>query len=277
MIFNKTDGKAVLATRLYYAVFRNGRVRGRIDDAGLRVEFLGKVDRIPQSAEEAHSMITSLFNEPPSKVRLGAVVLAENSKVKVRAWGIKIVDVRALFNRLSTLKLLPIDVREVSDIYGLRIGHVKRILKTSGGEALKKEATEEKSKRYKRARKSVEVNGIKVQIRLDRRRPVLVIKYGKRKVYEGEIGQKAVEQYIDLANRNARELVREAVMHLEGLVNLLGKAGEVMVIPGIIEARIKDGKVYIRTATERAVLPWSGWDGVNRFLAEIRERAFARG
>lgn len=274
MIFNKIDGKAVLATRLYYAVFHNGRVRGRIDDAGLRVEFIGKVDRIPQSAEDAHSMITSLFNEPPSKVRLGAVVFAENNKVKVKAWGIKIADVRALFNRLSTLKLLPIDIREISEIYGLRIGKVKRILKTSGGEALKKEATQEKSKRYRKARKSVEVNGIKVQIRLDKKRPILVLKYGKRKIYEGEISQKAVEQYIDLANRNARELVREAVMHLEGLVNLLGKAGEEMVIPGIIEAKVKDGKVYIRTATEKAILPWSGWDGVNKFLAEIRGRAF---
>ncbi|MGC9105054.1 MAG: hypothetical protein ACP5HQ_01310 [Thermoprotei archaeon] len=266
--FSKQKDRVILHTRLYHAVFKGNKVRGHIEDAGLKVDFIGKVDKAPESPEEAHNAIVSLFSEPPTEVKLGAVVLAKNSRAKIRAWGIKINDVKALFNKLSTLKFIPVDVKDLSDVYGMRIGEVKRALKEPKVGTLTEQATKERAKRYKAKSRVAKVGEVTAKLVLKGRAPKVELYLGTVKLYEGQVSVNAVDQYFKMSNK---ELVEEAISHLEALINLLGKAGDQMVIPGIVEGKVRDGKVFIRTATERAVLPWGGYQSLVSFVNQLRQ------
>jgi hypothetical protein len=39
----------------------------------------------------------------------------------------------------------------------------------------------------------------------------------------------------------------------------------------VVEAKVKDGKVIIRTASEMAVLPWGGYNSLVEFVANLRK------
>lgn len=268
VLFRKEKDRAVIYTRLYQAAFRGNRVKGRIEDSGLKVLFVGKVDKLPETPEEAHNAIASLFNERPTRVKLGAVVLAENSKVKAKAWGIRINDVNSLFDRLSTLKFVPVDVKDLSDVYGMRIGEIKKAVKSVEQYDLGSLATKDRARRYKVEVKRAKVGDFVVRLVLKGRLPRLVLSVGGVKLYEGQVSAQAVDQYFKMGGK---ELVEEALYHLEGLVNLLGKAGNAMLIPGVVEAKVKDGKVMIRTASEMAVLPWGGYGSLVEFVANLRK------
>jgi len=52
---------------------------------GLKVEFEGKVNSLPETVEEANEIMKSLSLSPPIKVEMGSAVEAENDKVKIKA------------------------------------------------------------------------------------------------------------------------------------------------------------------------------------------------
>ena len=62
---------------------------------------------------------------------MGSVVEAKNEKVKIKPWGIIVNDTNSLINKLSEIKIFPVDVNKISHYCDLSPKVVKNILKES--------------------------------------------------------------------------------------------------------------------------------------------------
>lgn len=270
--FQKTDNKAIIYTGNYYAVFEGNRVYGKIDQQGLKVEFEGKIDKIPDNKDEANEIIKSLFYGQPKKVKYGAVVEAENDKVKIKAWGITINDVNSLFNKLSELKPFPMDATRLSLQYDMPIHKVKKILKENPLD-LEKEAYKFTITNYGNRLPRVEEEGnIKILLDVSESGGILIMVYKNQQIYKAKIGFSTLYKYI---NMNFKELIDEAFNSLEGFINLLGKAGENNVLPGIVEGIKTDGKIVVKSENEEAEIPGNSYNELKEFVSQLRKEVLA--
>jgi hypothetical protein len=72
------------------------------------------VNSLPETVKEANEIMKSLFLSPPIKVKMGSVVEAKNEKVKIKPWGIIVNDTNSLINKLSEIKIFPVDVNKIA-------------------------------------------------------------------------------------------------------------------------------------------------------------------
>ena len=267
--FVKHENKAVIFAGNYYAIFEGNKVRGKMDLQGLKVEFEGNVDKMPANAQEANDIIKSLFYERPKEVNYGSVVEASNGKVKIKAWGIIINDINALFNRLSEIKPLPVDVTRLSLQYDMPLNKVKKILKEV---PLKLEEEAYKftlSSFGNKLPRVEELNGIKVILDVVQDGGVIILAYEGRQIYKSRISFPTLYKYI---NMKPVELLEETVNLLEALINLYGKAGDKGTLPGIVEGVKQDSKIIIKSENEEAEIPAKNYDELKEFVSNLRKQ-----
>ncbi|BFH73752.1 hypothetical protein SJAV_16960 [Sulfurisphaera javensis] len=265
--FEKSDNKAIIFTGNYYAIFEGNKVVGKIELQGLKVEFEGKIDKIPDNKDEANEIIKSLFYDQPKQVKYGAIIEAENDNVKIKAWGIAINDVSSLFNKLSELKPLPIDTTRLSLQYDMPLHKVRKILKENPLN-LDKEAYKFTISNYGNKLPKVEEQGnIKVLLDVTEEGGILILVYNGKQIYKAKVSFSTLYKYIEM---DPKDLIEEAINLLEGFVNLLGKAGDSYVLPGIVEGVKQDGKIIIRSQNEEAELPGKNYDELKEFILSLR-------
>lgn len=267
--FVKGENKVTIFAGNYHAVFEGNKVKGKIEQQGLKVEFEGIIDKLPSNVQEANEMIKSLFYEFPKQVNYGAVVEANNDKVKIRAWGIIINDINALFNKLSEIKPLPVDIAQISLQYDMPLNKVKKILKE---DPLK---LEEEAYKYalsnfgNRLPRVEELNEIKVILDAVQDGGIVILVYKGKQIYRAKISFPTLYNYIEM---RPVELIEEVVNLLESLINLYSKAGEKGVLPGIVEGTKQDGKVIIKSENEEAEIPANNHDELKEFISLLRKR-----
>ena len=266
--FVKNENRVIVFAGNYYAVFEGNKVKGKMDLQGLKVEFEGNVDKIPSDVQEANEMIKSLFYERPKEVSYGSVVEASNGKVKIKAWGIIINDINALFNKLSELKPLPVDVTKLSLQYDMPLNKVKKILKEAPLK-LDEEAYKFTLSSFGSKLPRVEdLNGIKVILDVVQDGGVIILAYEGKQIYKARISFPTLYKYI---NMNPAELVEETVSLLEALINLYGKAGDKGVLPGVVEGVKQDSKIVIKSENEEAEIPAKSYEELKEFVSLLRK------
>ena len=265
--FIKDKDKVTVITGNYTAVFEGNKVKGLIDFQGLKVEFEGKADSLPTSVEDANEIIKSLFLSPPTNVKMGSVVEAENDRVRVKAWGIIINDVKALFNKLSELKLFPVDVNKISDYYDIPPKRVKDLLKESPLQ-IDEEAVRDFIRKYgNRLPRLEELGDFKVFLDMENNYGVAKLFYKNSLIYSVKVSLSTLAHYLELS---PKDLIEELLYSLEALTNLAGKASN-NVLPGVVEVRV-DGEVKIITHNEVAELPLSNVNDIRNYIDELRKK-----
>ncbi|QIW23536.1 hypothetical protein EWF20_04780 [Sulfolobus sp. S-194] len=270
--FEKKENRVVIFAGNYYAIFEGNNVKGKIEIQGLKVEFEGKIDKLPETKEEANEIIKSLFYQTPKKVSYGAVVEAENDKVRIKAWGITINDINALFNRLSEMKPLPIDVTKLSLQYDMPLHKVKKIVKDNPLK-LQEEAYKFAISNFgNRLPRIEEKDNFKVILDVVEDGGILILVYKGEQIYKAKISFATLYKYLEM---NSKELIEEAFNLLEGLINLQGKVrSDSNILPGIVEGQKKNGKFVIKSENEEAEIPGESYDEVKRFLSSLRREVY---
>lgn len=265
--FAKDKNKAIIFTGNYYAIFEGDKVQGKIEIQGLKVEFEGKVDKLPEGEKEAHEEIKSLFFGQPRSIKLGSIVEAENDKVKIKAWGITINDVNALFNKLSELTIAPIDVNRLSLQYDMPVNKVKKIVKENPLK-LNEEALKYSLSTYgNRLPRVEEIGKLKVILDVSNDGGILILVYDGKQIYKTRISFPTLYKYVEM---RPEELIEESFNLLEGFINLFGKAGDSHVLPGIVEGYVQDSKIIITSENEYAEIPGKSFDELRSFIESIR-------
>ena len=267
--FVKDENRAIIFAGNYYAVFEGNKVKGKIDFQSLKVEFEGYVDKVPSDVQEANEMIKSLFYEQPKQVSYGSVVEASNGKVKIRAWGVIINDINSLFNKLSEIKPMPVDVTRISLQYDMPPNKVRKILKEAPLR-LEEEAYKYTLLTYGNRLPRVEdLNGLKVILDVVQDGGLIILVYEGKQIYKAKISFPTLYNYIKM---RPEELLEETINLLEGLINLYGKAGDKGVLPGIVEGIKQDGKIIIKSENELAEIPAKSYEELKEFVFTLRKR-----
>lgn len=265
--FAKQQNRVIVFAGNYYAVFEGGKVKGRMDLQGLKVEFEGDVNKLPETPQEANDLIKSLFYERPKEIKYGSIVEASNGKVKMKAWGISINDINALFNRLSETKPLPLDYTRLSLQYDMPLNKVKKIVKENPL-GLEEEAYRFTLSNFGNILPRVEeLNKLKVILDVAQDGGILLLAYGGKQIYKIKVSFSTLYKYIEMSSI---DLIGETINLLEGLINLYGKAGDKGVIPGIVEGLRQDGKVIIKSENEEAEIPAINYDELKNFVLTLR-------
>ncbi|AAY80396.1 hypothetical protein [Sulfolobus acidocaldarius] len=270
-IINHED-KAIVFTGNYTAIFEKNVVRGKIEiPQGLKAEFEGKTEKLPSKVQEAHDIIKSLFVSPPLNVKLGYIVEAENDKVKLRAWGIIINDVKSLFNRLSEMKIFPVDFNALSLKYSLPIKVIKDIIEKKPFE-FEDEVYKEFLKKFGSMLPRVEdFKNFRIIINVSKEYGTVILLFNGNIIYSSKINYSTVSHYLLLS---PRELIEELVFSIEGLVNLLGKAKSDLVLPGVVEGKLNQDVFQIRSVNEELSLPVKSVEEVSNFVQKLRKEIF---
>jgi len=267
--FVKDGNRAIIFAGNYYAVFEGNKVKGKIDLQSLKVEFEGYVDKVPSDVQEASEMIKSLFYEQPKQVSYGSVVEASNGRVKIRAWGVIINDINALFNRLSEIKPMPVDITRLSLQYDMPPNKVRKILKEAPLR-LEEEAYKYTLSTYGNKLPRVEdFNGLKVILDVVQDGGMIILAYEGKQIYKAKISFPTLYNYIKM---RTEELIEETVNLLEGLINLYGKAEDKGVLPGIVEGVKQDSKIIIKSENELAEIPAKNYEELKEFVSMLRKR-----
>jgi len=267
--FVKDGNRAIIFAGNYYAVFEGKRVKGKFDFQSLKVEFEGYVDKFPSDAQEANELIKSLFYEQPKQVSYGSVVEASNGRVKIRAWGVIINDINSLFNKLSEIKPMPVDVTRISLQYDMPPNKVRKILKESPLK-LEEEAYKYTLSAYGNKLPRVEdLNGLKVILDVVQDGGLVILAYEGKQIYKAKISFPTLYNYIKM---RSVELIEETINLLEGLINLYGKAGDKGVLPGIVEGVKQNGKIIIKSENELAEIPAKSYEELKEFVFTLRKR-----
>jgi hypothetical protein len=268
--FIRDGNKIVVITGFYTANFSDNRVWGKIELQGLKVEFEGVTDRVPNDINEANEIIKSLFLQPPKQVRNGAIVEAENDRVKIKAWGIIVKDVNALFNRLSEIKVTPVDITKLSLYYDLPPKKVKKILKENPL-SLSQIAYADFLSRFGNKLPRVEdVKEFKIILDINQEFGEARLIYNGKQLYKVKVSYSTLAHYLQLS---PKELLEEMFSSLEGIVNLLGKASN-GTLPGVVELEEGEEKIVIRSENEEATLPVSV-DKLKEYLKNLREKVYS--
>jgi hypothetical protein len=268
--FIRDGNKIVVITGFYTANFSDNRVWGKIELQGLKVEFEGVTDRVPNDINEANEIIKSLFLQPPKQVRNGAIVEAENDRVKIKAWGIIVKDVNALFNRLSEIKVTPVDITKLSLYYDLPPKKVKKILKENPL-SLSQIAYADFLSRFGNKLPRVEdVKEFKIILDISQEFGEARLIYNGKQLYKVKVSYSTLAHYLQLS---PKELLEEMFSSLEGIVNLLGKASN-GTLPGVVELEEGEEKIVIRSENEEATLPVSV-DKLKEYLKNLREKVYS--
>ncbi|MEJ2775603.1 hypothetical protein WIW90_05130 [Sulfolobaceae archaeon RB850M] len=269
--FIRDGNKIVVITGFYTANFSDNRVWGKIELQGLKVEFEGVTDRVPNDINEANEIIKSLFLQPPKQVRNGAIVEAENDRVKIKAWGIIVKDVNALFNRLSEIKVTPVDITKLSLYYDLPPKKVKKILKENPL-SLSQIAYADFLSRFGNKLPRVEdVKEFKIILDISQEFGEARLIYNGKQLYKVKVSYSTLAHYLQLS---PKELLEEMFSSLEGIVNLLGKASN-GTLPGVVELKEEgEEKIVIRSENEEATLPVSV-DKLKEYLKNLREKVYS--
>jgi len=268
--FIRDGNKIVVITGFYTANFSDNRVWGKIELQGLKVEFEGVTDRVPNDINEANEIIKSLFLQPPKQVRNGAIVEAENDRVKIKAWGIIVKDVNALFNRLSEIKVTPVDITKLSLYYDLPPKKVKKILKENPL-SLSQIAYADFLSRFGNKLPRVEdVKEFKIILDISQEFGEARLIYNGKQLYKVKVSYSTLAHYLQLS---PKELLEEMFSSLEGIVNLLGKASN-GTLPGVVELKEGEEKIVIRSENEEATLPVSV-DKLKEYLKNLREKVYS--
>ncbi|MDT7876763.1 MAG: hypothetical protein RQ872_08620 [Sulfolobaceae archaeon] len=268
--FIRDGNKIVVITGFYTANFSDNRVWGKIELQGLKVEFEGVTDRVPNDINEANEIIKSLFLQPPKQVRNGAIVEAENDRVKIKAWGIIVKDVNALFNRLSEIKVTPVDITKLSLYYDLPPKKVKKILKENPL-SLSQIAYADFLSRFGNKLPRVEdVKEFKIILDISQEFGEARLIYNGKQLYKVKVSYSTLAHYLELS---PKELLEEMFSSLEGIVNLLGKASN-GTLPGVVELEEGEEKIVIRSENEEATLPVSV-DKLKEYLKNLREKVYS--
>mgnify|MGYP001772505455 CR=1 FL=1 len=267
--FVKKENRVIIFAGNYYAVFEGNKVKGKIELQGLKVEFEGNTDKIPSNVQEANEIIKSLFYEQPKQVNYGSVVEASNGKVKIKTWGIIINDINALFNKLSEIKPLPVDIARLSLQYDMPLNKVKKILKEDPLK-LEKEAYKYALSTFGNKLPRVEdLNEIKVVLDVTQDGGIVILAYKGKQIYRAKISFPTLYNYIKMT---PEELIEEVVNLLEALVNLYGKAGDKGILPGVVEGTKEDSKIIIKSENEEAEIPAEDYEGVKEFISLLRNK-----
>ncbi|MFP3226538.1 MAG: hypothetical protein RXQ80_06425 [Sulfolobaceae archaeon] len=268
--FIRDGNKIVVITGFYTANFSDNKVWGKIELQGLKVEFEGVTDRVPNDINEANEIIKSLFLQPPKQVRNGAIVEAENDRVKIKAWGIIVKDVNALFNRLSEIKVTPVDITKLSLYYDLPPKKVKKILKENPL-SLSQIAYADFLSRFGNKLPRVEdVKEFKIILDISQEFGEARLIYNGKQLYKVKVSYSTLAHYLELS---PKELLEEMFSSLEGIVNLLGKASN-GTLPGVVELEEGEEKIVIRSENEEATLPVSV-DKLKEYLKNLREKVYS--
>jgi len=269
--FIRDGNKIVVITGFYTANFSDNKVWGKIELQGLKVEFEGVTDRVPNDINEANEIIKSLFLQPPKQVRNGAIVEAENDRVKIKAWGIIVKDVNALFNRLSEIKVTPVDITKLSLYYDLPPKKVKKILKENPL-SLSQIAYADFLSRFGNKLPRVEdVKEFKIILDISQEFGEARLIYNGKQLYKVKVSYSTLAHYLQLS---PKELLEEMFSSLEGIVNLLGKASN-GTLPGVVELNEEgEEKIVIRSENEEATLPVSV-DKLKEYLKNLREKVYS--
>ncbi|MFP3259869.1 MAG: hypothetical protein RXQ22_03075 [Sulfolobus sp.] len=268
--FIRDGNKIVVITGFYTANFSDNRVWGKIELQGLKVEFEGVTDRVPNDINEANEIIKSLFLQPPKQVRNGAIVEAENDRVKIKAWGIIVKDVNALFNRLSEIKVTPVDITKLSLYYDLPPKKVKKILKENPL-SLSQIAYADFLSRFGNKLPRVEdVKEFKIILDISQEFGEARLIYNGKQLYKVKVSYSTLAHYLQLS---PKELLEEMFSSLEGMVNLLGKASN-GTLPGVVGLEEGEEKIVIRSENEEATLPVSV-DKLKEYLKNLREKVYS--
>jgi hypothetical protein len=268
--FIRDGNKIVVITGFYTANFSDNRVWGKIELQGLKVEFEGVTDRVPNDINEANEIIKSLFLQPPKQVRNGAIVEAENDRVKIKAWGIIVKDVNALFNRLSEIKVTPVDITKLSLYYDLPPKKVKKILRENPL-SLSQIAYADFLSRFGNKLPRVEdVKEFKIILDIRQEFGEARLIYNGKQLYKVKVSYSTLAHYLELS---PKELLEEMFSSLEGIVNLLGKASN-GTLPGVVELEEGEEKIVIRSENEEATLPVSV-DKLKEYLKNLREKVYS--
>ena len=270
--FIRDGNKIVVITGLYTASFSDNRVWGKIELQGLKVEFEGVTDRVPNDINEANEIIKSLFLQPPKQVKNGAVVVAENDRVKVKAWGIIVKDVNALFNRLSEIKAIPVDITKLSLYYDLPPKKVKKILKENPLNLSQIAYADFLSRFGNKLPRVEDVKEFKIILDISQEYGEARLIYNGKQLYKVKVSYSTLAHYLQLS---PKELLEELLGSLEGLVNLLGKASD-GTLPGVVELKTEEGgeKVIIRSENEEAIFPVQV-NELKDYLKNLREKVYS--
>ena len=263
----KNDNRITVITGNYTAEFEGNSVKGFMDFQGLKVEFEGKVDSLPKTVEEANEIIKSLFLSPPIKVKMGSVVEAENDKVKIKAWGIIINDINSLFNKLSEIKIFPVDVNKISHYYDLPPKVVKNILKESPLEVDERAQRDFMHKYGTQLPRVEELGEFKVILDVDKNFGIARIFYNNIFIYSVKVSLSTLAHYLKL---DTKDLIEELLYSLEALINLAGKATG-NVLPGVVEVH-NDGIIKITSSNEVAEIPINDMSRLSEFIDELRKK-----
>ncbi|MFP3065366.1 MAG: hypothetical protein RXR59_07530 [Sulfolobus sp.] len=268
--FIRDGNKIVVITGFYTANFSDNRVWGKIELQGLKVEFEGVTDRVPNDINEANEIIKSLFLQPPKQVRNGAIVEAENDRVKIKAWGIIVKDVNALFNRLSEIKVTPVDITKLSLYYDLPPKKVKKILKENPLSLPQIAYADFLSRFGNKLPKLEDVKEFKIILDISQEFGEARLIYNGKQLYKVKVSYSTLAHYLQLS---PKELLEEMFSSLEGIVNLLGKASN-GTLPGVVELEEGEEKIVIRSENEEATLPVSV-DKLKEYLKNLREKVYS--